>query len=321
MIWTHYYARVLAAATLLLVAAGGMVTSTQSGLAVPDWPTTYGQNMFTFPYSQMVGGIFYEHGHRLIASVVGMLTIGLAILLWWREPRRWMRRLGFIALATVILQGLLGGLTVLYFLPDPISIGHAGLAQIFFCLIVAIALFTSRTWQNPPHTPIDDPRLTTRLIVMTACVYVQIILGATMRHTGAGLAIPDFPLVFGGLLPPAWTPAIAIHYAHRTGALAVTGLVLANAVYIWSRHGDRPELGRPLWLLIAAVALQITLGALVVLSGKRPLINTLHVAGGAAVLATSVVMTLRAFRARFASASIAQRDRYAARHLRSAEGT
>jgi cytochrome c oxidase assembly protein subunit 15 len=321
MIWIHYYARLVAAATLVLVAAGGMVTSTQSGLAVPDWPTTYGQNMFTFPYSQMVGGIFYEHGHRLIASGVGLLTVGLAALLWWREPRRWVRRLGFIALATVILQGLLGGLAVLYFLPDPISIGHAGLAQIFFCLTVAIALFTSRTWQNPPHTPIDDRRLTTRLIVMTALVYVQIILGATMRHTGAGLAIPDFPLVYGGLVPPAWTEAIAIHYAHRLGALVVTGVVLANAAYIWSRYGDRPELGRPLWVLIVAVAWQITLGALVVLSGKQPLINTLHVAGGAAVLATSVVMTLRAFRPRFASASIAQRDRYATRHLRSAEGT
>jgi cytochrome c oxidase assembly protein subunit 15 len=321
MTWIHHYARLLAAATLLLVAAGGMVTSTQSGLAVPDWPTTYGENMFTYPYSQMVGGIFYEHGHRLIASVVGMLTIGLALLLWWREPRRWVRRLGLIALGTVILQGLLGGLTVLYFLPDPISIGHAGLAQIFFCLTVAIALFTSRTWQSPARPPVDDPGLTRRLIWMAGLVFVQIVLGATMRHTGAGLAIPDFPLVYGGVLPPAWTTAIAIHYAHRIGAIVVTALVLANAAYIWSRHGDRPEFVRPLWVLIAAVALQITLGALVVLSGKQPVINTLHVAGGAAVLATSVLLTLRAFRVRFAAAPVAQRDRHAARHLRSAEGT
>ena len=321
MIWIHYYARLLAAATLLLVAAGGMVTSTQSGLAVPDWPTTYGENMFTFPYSQMVGGIFYEHGHRLIASFVGMLTIGLVLLLWWRERRRWVRRLGVIALATVILQGLLGGLTVLYFLPDPISISHAGLAQIFFCLTIAIALFTSRTWETPPQPPVDDPRLARRLIWMTGLVYLQVILGATMRHTGAGLAIPDFPLVYGGLLPPAWTPAIALHYAHRVGALVVTALVLTNAAYIWSRHGDRRELVRPSWVLIAAVALQIALGAMVVLTGKQPVINTLHVAGGAGVLATSVVLLLRAFRARFGAAPAAQRDRYAARHLRSAEGT
>jgi cytochrome c oxidase assembly protein subunit 15 len=156
---------------------------------------------------------------------------------------------------------------------------------------------------------------------MAGLVFVQIVLGATMRHTGAGLAIPDFPLVYGGVLPPAWTTAIAIHYAHRIGAIVVTALVLANAAYIWSRHGDRPEFVRPLWVLIAAVALQITLGALVVLSGKQPVINTLHVAGGAAVLATSVLLTLRAFRVRFAAAPVAQRDRHAARHLRSAEGT
>jgi cytochrome c oxidase assembly protein subunit 15 len=316
----HQYTRLLAAATLLLVAAGGMVTSTQSGLAVPDWPTTYGQNMFTFPYSQMVGGIFYEHGHRLIASIVGMLTIGLAALLWWREPRRWLRRLGAIALGVVILQGVLGGITVLYFLPDPVSIGHAGLAQIFFCLTVAIALFTSPTWQAPATPPTDDPRLRRRLVWLTALVYAQILLGATMRHTGAGLAIPDFPLVFGGLLPPAWTEDIALHYAHRAGALIVTAAAIAGAAYIWSRHGDRRELVRPVWILVLAVALQVTLGALVVLTGKQPVINTLHVAGGAVVLATSVVLTLRAFRVRFSTSEAVVRQAYAARPLRSAQG-
>jgi len=145
VIWLHRYTRLLALATLLLVAAGGMVTSTSSGLAVPDWPTTYGYTMFSFPLSKMVGGIFYEHGHRLIASAVGFLTIGLVVGLWRVEPRRWVRRLGVIALAAVVLQGVLGGLTVLNFLPPPISIGHAGLAQAFFGLTVSIALFTSRT--------------------------------------------------------------------------------------------------------------------------------------------------------------------------------
>ena len=128
MIWLHRYAKLLACATLLLVAAGGMVTSTSSGLSVPDWPTTYGQNMFAFPLSRMVGGIFYEHGHRLIASTVGVLTIGLVLWVWRTDSRRWMRHLALYALGAVILQGVLGGLTVLYLLPAPVSIGHAGLA-------------------------------------------------------------------------------------------------------------------------------------------------------------------------------------------------
>jgi cytochrome c oxidase assembly protein subunit 15 len=299
MTWLHRYARLLAAATLVLVTAGGMVTSTQSGLSVPDWPTTYGYNMFTFPASKMVGGIFYEHGHRLIASTVGFLTIGLVVFLWRVDDRRWMRRLGLIALGAVILQGVLGGLTVLYFLPDAISISHAGLAQIFFCLTVAIALFTSRGWREPALEPVADERLQRRLVAMTALVYVQIILGATMRHTGAGLAIPDFPLMLGHVVPPTWTPAIAIHFAHRAGALIVTLAILMNAGYIWTHHGSRRELTRPIWLLVTAVSLQIALGALVVLSGKQPVINTLHVATGAIVLVTSLVLTLRSYRARF----------------------
>jgi len=302
VIWLHRYARLLAAATLLLVAAGGMVTSTNSGLSVPDWPTTYGHGMFSFPLAKMVGGIFYEHGHRLIASTVGFLTIGLVIFLWRVEPRRWVRRLGLIALGVVILQGVLGGITVLYLLPDGVSIGHAGLAQIFFCLTVSLALFTSPTWRTPATEPVDDARLRRRFVVLTSFVYLQILLGATMRHTGAGLAIPTFPLSNGHLLPPIWTPAIALHFAHRVGALVVTVGVIMNAAYIWSRHGNRPELVRPSWLLVLAVSAQIALGALVVLSGKQPVINTLHVATGAVVIATSLVLTLRAFRTRIEAA-------------------
>jgi hypothetical protein len=187
VIWLHRYARVLAAATLLLVAAGGMVTSTNSGLSVPDWPTTYGRQMFSFPLSQMVGGIFYEHGHRLIASLVGLLTVGLALWLWRVETRPWVRRLGWLAVAAVVAQGVLGGLTVIYLLPDAISISHAGLAQIFFSLTVSLALFTSPTWRNPPAAPVSDPGLRRLLLVTTLLVYGQILLGATMRHTGAGL--------------------------------------------------------------------------------------------------------------------------------------
>ena len=296
----HLYARLLSVCTLILVAAGGMVTSTNSGLSVPDWPTTYGQNMFTFPLKNMVGGIFYEHGHRLIASTVGFLTIGLVAWMWASEPRPWVRKLGWIALGVVILQGTLGGLTVLFFLPDAISISHAGLAQIFFCLTVSIALFTSRGWQAPAAVPVNDAVLQRRLIWLTALVYVQILLGATMRHTGAGLAIPDFPLMFGGLLPPTWSAPIAIHFAHRLGALIVTTWAIVVIAQIWRRHGDRPELTLPTSLLMLAIAMQVSLGAAVVLTGKQPIINTLHVATGALVLATSLLLTLRAHRARFA---------------------
>jgi cytochrome c oxidase assembly protein subunit 15 len=296
VIWLHRYTRLLAAATLLLVAAGGMVTSTHSGLSVPDWPTTYGRQMFAFPLEQMVGGIFYEHGHRLIATVVGMLTIGLVVWLWRAEPRRWVRRLGWIALAAVILQGLLGGLTVLLQLPDVVSISHAALAQIFFCLTVSLALFTSRGWRGTSARAVNDTGLRRQATALTAIIYGQILLGATMRHTGSGLAIPDFPLAFGHVVPPFWNTGIALHFAHRIGALVVAAVAIANAVTILRRHGGEGPLTRPAWLLLFVVATQVTLGAFVVLSGKHPIVNTLHVATGAMALATSLVITLRLFR-------------------------
>jgi cytochrome c oxidase assembly protein subunit 15 len=296
--WLHRYARVLAAATFLLIVAGGMVTSTNSGLSVPDWPTTYGRQMFAYPISQMKGGIFYEHGHRLIATTVGMLTIGLVLFLWRAEPRAWVRRLGWLALGAVIAQGVLGGLTVLLMLPDSISISHAGLAQIFFALTVTVALVTSPTWRQPAAAPVEDAPLRRRMLLLTAVIYAQILLGATMRHTGAGLAIPTFPLAFGHVLPPIWTPPIAIHFAHRVGALVVTVIAIANIAAIVARYGGRRDVTRPAWLLAALIATQVTLGAWVVLSGKQPLINTLHVATGALVFVTSLVLTLRFFRAR-----------------------
>jgi cytochrome c oxidase assembly protein subunit 15 len=299
VIWLHRYARLLVLATFLLVVAGGMVTSTNSGLSVPDWPTTYGRQMFAFPWSGMVGGIFYEHGHRMIATIVGLLTIVLCFWLWWAEPRRWVRWLGVIALGAVILQGVLGGITVLYLLPDAVSIGHAGLAQIFFVLTVTIALVTSHSWGQPARPPVDDGRLRRWTVMLTLAVYVQILLGATMRHTGGGLAIPDFPLSYGQLIPPFWTTGVALHFAHRVGALVVSSLALVAASLIWRTHLGRPELRRVAWLLVGLVAAQVTLGAFVVLTGKQPVVNTMHVATGALVLATSLVVTLRAFRVRF----------------------
>jgi len=303
--WLHRYAKFVSAATVLLIVAGGLVTSTGSGLAVPDWPTSYGWNMFTFPMKHMVGGIFYEHGHRLIASGVGFLTIILAAWLWKAESRRWMRMLGLIALGAVCLQGLLGGITVLYFLPTAISTAHAGLAQIFFCLTVAISLFTSRGWTAPAHDPVDDRALRTVATATTAFIYLQIIVGATMRHSDAGLAIPDFPLIFGGILPPEWTPQIAVHFAHRVGALVVTLAIAATAGHVVYHHPERSELRRPALTLACLVLAQVTLGAFVIWSEKNVAINTAHVVVGALTLATSLVLTLRSHQVRFGRTALA----------------
>jgi len=311
------FAAIVAASTALLIFAGGLVTSTGSGLSVPDWPNTYGWFMWAFPVSKMVGGIFYEHLHRLVASTVGVLIVVLAIWLAREEPRRWVRRLGYIALAAVITQGVLGGITVLWYLPDPISIAHASLAQIVFCLTATIALVTSRGWRSgyvgsriPDLGSRRDTTLERIAIATTAVIYVQIVIGATMRHTGAGLAIPDFPLAFGHLIPPQWDSKIAIHFAHRVGALTVTLLILATAGHVFFHHGRREELRRPAILLLVLLTLQITLGALTVLSQKQFIINSLHVVNGALVLVTSLVLTLRAHRARFAGSadSFAERD-------------
>lgn len=317
----HLFAALVAAFTAVLIFAGGLVTSTESGLSVPDWPNTYGYFMFFFPLEKMVGGIRYEHTHRLIASTVGLLIVVLAVWLWRSEPRSWVRRLGYIALAAVITQGMLGGITVLWYLPDPISIAHASLAQIVFCLTMTIALVTSPGWQRAyaaqagtpsgrsgSHGPAPNDVLLQRIAaVTTGLVYLQIVVGATMRHTGAGLAIPDFPLMFGQLIPPHWDAKIAIHFAHRAGALLVTLAILATTGHVLYHHRSRPELRRTSLLLLALLATQITLGALTVLSKKEFIVNSLHVVTGASVLVTSLVLTLRAHRARFASTATVSR--------------
>ena len=237
----HRFAALVAAATAVLIYAGGLVTSTGSGLSVPDWPNTYGWFMFSFPLDKMVGGIWYEHSHRLIASVVGFLILVLAIWLWRAEPRTWVRRLGYTALIAVVTQGVLGGITVLWFLPDPISIAHAGLAQLVFCLTLTITLVTSAGWRR--GHPANDRTLQTITAITVVATYVQILIGATMRHTGAGLAIPDFPLAFGHVMPPSWSAGIAIHYAHRVGAVVVSFLVVATAGHVLHHHRERIDSG------------------------------------------------------------------------------
>jgi len=301
----HRFATFVAGCTVLLVLAGSFVTSTGSGLSVPDWPTTYGWNMFSFPPSKWVGGIFYEHGHRLIASTVGFLTIVLAAWLWRSDPRRWMRWLGVTALAAVILQGVLGGLTVLFFLPAPVSTAHAALAEIFFCLTVGIALFTSPAWIGGDDR-VDDATLRLVTSTTTALVYVQILVGAIMRHTDAGLAIPDFPWMFGHVLPDHWDSKIAVHFAHRVGALIVSLSMLVTVRHVWINHRRHRGLSRPAAMLVALVMTQVTLGALTVLSRRNEVINSVHVVCGALVLATSLVLMLRSWRVRFADKAITE---------------
>jgi heme a synthase len=295
----HRFSQFVVACTVILILAGSLVTSHDAGLSVPDWPTSYGWNMFTFPPSMWVANIVYEHGHRLIATTVGFLTIVLALWLWIAAgPPRWLRWLGVAALGAVIAQGLLGGFTVLFFLPPAVSTAHASLAEGFLCFTVAIALFVSPSW-NANRDVLDDVKLRRLATSTTILIYAQILIGATMRHTSAGLAIPDFPLMFGHIVPDHWDGRIAVHFSHRVAALVVILGIAATGAYTLSHHRDRGEMVRPALLLVGLVGIQVTLGALTVLSRRDPWINSFHVVCGAMLLTTSLVLTLRTWRSRF----------------------
>jgi cytochrome c oxidase assembly protein subunit 15 len=289
--WLHRFAVATSAATFVLLFLGGLVTSTGSGLAVPDWPLSFGQ---LFP--PMVGGVLFEHGHRLAAALVGCLTLVLALWIAVTEPRPGVRALGLLAFLAVVLQGVLGGVTVLYKLPLAVSVAHACLAQLFFCLTVSLALVTGRRWQAaavPTTAPSGLPLLAG---ATTGLVFGQLVLGALMRHMGAGLAIPDFPLAFGRLVPPLVTEPVRVHFAHRVGALVVAGAVLSTAAVAVGRHRGEPALVRPALLALALLAVQVTLGALVIWTARAVMPTTAHLAIGAALLATCLVLALRANR-------------------------
>lgn len=293
LLGVHRFALLTAGATFLLLFVGGLVTSTGSGLAVPDWPLAFGQ---LFP--PMVGGVLYEHGHRLLAALVGLLTIGLAIWLWVREPRGWVRRLGMGALGAILLQGLLGGVTVLTLLPAPVSVAHALLAQGFFCLTVTLAVVTGPGWAREalPSAGRLGAGLPMLCTVTVGVITAQLVVGAIMRHTGAGLAIPDFPLAFGRLLPPLDSGAVLIHFLHRVGAVAVTAAVGGTLAWVLARHRKEAWLTRPALAAAGLLLVQLALGALTIWTQKGVVPTTAHVAGGAAVLAASLTLTLRAFR-------------------------
>ena len=289
----HRLAVLLAGYVVLLITAGGLVKSLEAGLSVPDWPLSYG--MLNPPRWWEIETVRAEHGHRLIAGTVLLLTLWLVIWIVRREPRKWVKGVALTAFAAVLAQAALGGITVLFFLPTAISVSHAGLAQLFLCLLVVLAVATSRRWvsdRGPTDPATRADRIVTLATATSVVIYLQILLGAVMRHTGAGLAIPDFPLAFGGLIPSKLDFAIGIHFAHRLGALAAATLIfwtLGRTLRFASRER---ALVIPTCLLVLMVLVQGTLGGLVVLTSRAVLPNTLHVGGGALLLALSMTLTL-----------------------------
>ncbi len=294
----HRFAVLLAVLVVLLIAAGALVKSKEAGLAVPDWPLSYGS--LNPPRWWQVENVRAEHGHRLFAGAVALLTLGLAVWTQRRERRRPVRRLAWAAVAAVLLQALLGGITVLTFLPPAVSIAHAALAELYLCLIVALAVVSSAAWAAGGRTPAPG-RQSLRLpsTVLLLAVFAQILLGAVVRHMGAGLAIPDFPLVFGGIVPPSWSAAIVVHYAHRLGALATLGLTVWLAVRLTRQGRAERDLTRPALAIAGLVAAQILLGGAIVWTGRAVLPNTLHVATGATLLGAAMVLALETWREAF----------------------
>src|SRR5215510_10066455 len=322
--WLNRFAWLTFVATLLLICSGGMVTSKNVGLAVPDWPTTFGYNMFLFPVSKWVGGILFEHTHRLVGSMVGLLTIILAVWLWLGDDRRWARNLGVIAVVGVILQGILGGLRVTM-MKDQIGIFHACVAQAFLGLLIFIALVTTKFWRSlasgtraveggaptrgleypvqiPGSRELAPPALTqlspikALAIAITVTIYVQLALGATMRHQHKDLAILDFPTANGAWIPDtseatlakinAWRDARALsdvdafqiwlQMAHRFLAVLIGIAVILFCLRVAREAGRIVALRRLSILWVAFFLLQFTLGASTIWSNKAADIATAH---------------------------------------------
>ena len=272
-----------ALATFFLIIAGALVTSNDAGLAVPDWPTT----LHTFRMPRMVGGVLYEHGHRMIAGFTMLLTLGIAISTWVVDRRRWMKNLALCAFGTIIVQAILGGITVWRFLPPAVSTAHAVVGQTFFCIAVAIALFTGRNWVNEqPKMAVDRrrPSLVTLTLLSIALLYVQLILGGMFRHKGMG-----------------WQP----HVIH---SLLVVIILTWTAIRVLSYYSQLDALRRPAILMLGLLITQLCLGFLAFLArvvwgadATQPASllvwsTVAHVAVGALLLATSVVLAIQAWR-------------------------
>ncbi|MFI0347454.1 MAG: heme A synthase [Chthoniobacterales bacterium] len=311
----HVVAIITTLLTFLLVCSGGLVTSKGVGLSVPDWPTTYGYNMFLFPISRWVGGIFYEHTHRLLASAIGLITFFIGLLTLYFEPRRWVRFLALAAVIAVVIQGLLGGLRVTLY-KDEIGIFHAILAQSFFSLLVIFSVVTSPAFISE-HWFNDSSAAKLRWLALAGVVlaYFQLIVAAIMRHAHTGLSIPDFPTAYGHFFPNISTSALAaintdrlthmmmattsfqivLQMIHRGGAILLFGIVvlllirsreflpLKHWAYRWSLY----------WCLL--LLFQITLGAWTIWSNKAADVATAHMALGSIALAGSILFTFRLF--------------------------
>ena len=276
----HYFAIITASFTFLLIVVGALVTGNDAGLSVPDWPLSYGS--LNPPW---VGNIRYEHGHRLVAAFVGFLTIVLAVWIWKKDSRQFVRRLGLLSLSVVITQGILGGVTVLWYLPASISILHACLAQTFFCLIVSLAWLSAPKRKSSPVKKIEQSRQNRQPLILsiliTGTIYIQLVVGAVFRHTQSGIVVH----VFGALV-------------------AITLMTwLVNVVF----KGKYFNLIRPVKLMGVLVLVQVFLGIgslvlrLINTNAVQPefslvVISTAHVALGALVLANSVIIIFESYR-------------------------
>lgn len=320
--WLRRFSKLLAVATIALIFVGGQVKSHEAGLSIPDWPTSYGQNMLLYPLSEWNGGIFYEQSHRVVAFSVGVMSVLLCGWLLLRESRRWVKALGLLAVGGVIAQGVLGGLTVLFVQPAWLSSLHGVVAQSFLMLVVLVAYTQSRERARRERTAGKTLSLPSAMpiLAVVAIVFIQLIVGAFMRHTESGLAIPDFPLMAGGVLP--WFTAesvewvntwrvdyafetgrvlpevtlsqIWVHFAHRVGAALVLLSVAYALIRAFRDHEASPHMWRGTMLLVGLVATQAALGITTVLTQKVPLLTSLHVVTGAAILGYATLLTLRA---------------------------
>ncbi|MDP5958208.1 MAG: COX15/CtaA family protein [Candidatus Marinimicrobia bacterium] len=310
-VWLRRYSKLIVLATLGLIFLGALVKSFEVGLSVPDWPTTYGYQMFAFPWSDMVGGIFYEHSHRMFATLVGALTVGLTLWLVFLEKRKNVKRLGFSALILVIAQGLLGGLTVMFFLPAIISMIHGITAQTFFLIVIMIAYALSKEFQQKQKV---NQKYIGVVLFLFISVYIQLILGAWMRHTESGLAIYDFPKVVGQWLPIFNSSTVEkvnewrfdmdlvdvelyqlwIHYFHRLCAFIIFVLTIKLGYHYFEDRQSTPRnISLNVLLIIVAVIMQLLLGMYAIWTIKEPILTSLHVVNGATVMGLSFLLLLR----------------------------
>ena len=292
----HRFVRVSAACVAVIIAAGALVTTTRTGLSVPDWPTTFGT--FFPPFALWVNGVEFEHTHRLIAGVIGLFTMISCVWVIRRDARRGVRFLAGAAICAVLVQAMLGGLTVLLKLPPAVSASHGTLGQTFFCLMVALSMVTSPSWAAAGRREADGAALALQMlsVMLFITVWSQLVIGATMRHLHAGLAILDFPTSQGQWVPDFVNVGVAVNFAHRMGALVVFVLATSLVALTLARFRDDARLVSAALRIAGLVALQVTLGAFIVWTHRSVIVTSLHVLNGALVLVSALVMLLWAFR-------------------------